>query len=77
MTGTIDTSPGNKHAYITPSTDILPENYRSIIVSGGDIEIEDINGVVCIYPNYTGVLPFMPTRVLPVNTTATTIIGIY
>lgn len=76
----IDISPADRHAVITPddNTDLV-ENFRSIVVGGdgGDVSITDRNGVICIYLGFIGILPIMPRRVNASGTTATNIIGIY
>jgi len=68
-----------KHETITPSDTTALEKYSAIIVvSGGDVAIEDRYGTQITYaacPAFTTFSNFMPAKILATGTTATQIVG--
>ena len=73
------TAPYFRHEKITPSDSLrLPKYGAILVISGGDITMEDRVGAVITYkqcPAYTTFEGFMPAKVLASGTTATDIIG--
>jgi len=68
-----------RHETITPSDSTeLPKYTAIVVVSGGDLAVEDRDGTQITYPNippYTTFEAFMPLKILATGTNATQIVG--